>query len=385
MKCIYCGRDSTLRLRTEGRCPACRHRFAFEPTRDRYKVTDPQFESAVERVSGGGKVQFTERHLWYEFNRKWMKPGFWRSPYTALVVAVAVGTPALLLARGEIQGTLLAVVLAGVAAGGVAGAVLRLLDMLRAPAPPRPPRIPLDVFERQYLRRWREVHGVVALPGLLPVREAALPAMPREVPADVTAFSFDRAVVTDRWETAQMLVANRFHFEHNCAVLSRDGYPDGIADTVKEMLRRNPRLTVFALHDASPGGCLLPLTLREPEWFPDPAVRIVDLGLRPGTARRARVPALAGPRTQVPPRLAEILPAEDVAWLAQGHTAELAALRPEQVLRAACQGIVAAGASDGSSSGSDGGGGGDTYYGGGVIWVGDMSPGADTASVDGFG
>ena len=31
----------------------------------------------------------------------------------------------------------------------------------------------------------------------------------------------------DSRDTARMLVANRFHFEHNCAVLSRDGYPDG--------------------------------------------------------------------------------------------------------------------------------------------------------------
>jgi hypothetical protein len=339
MKCIHCGTDSKLRERTDKRCPRCRHPFAFEPTTDPHRVTDGQFRNAIGRVSGEGKVQFTERQLWYEFNRRWMKPGFLRN-------------------------------------------VLSAFSRRRGPAQPRPPRVLLDDFERLYLRRWREVHGDVA--GLLPVREVAAPSLPAEVPRDVAAFSFDRAVVTDRWETAQMLVANRFHFEHNCAVLSRDGYPDGIAPTLKEMLRRNPRLTVFALHDASPGGCLLPLTLRDPEWFPEPSIRIVDLGVRPGTARRLRVPALAGAPTQPPPRLAELLPAEDVAWLATGHVAELAALRPEQVLRAAYQGIVAAGPNDGSGSGgSDGGGyGGD---GGGVIWVGDLSPGGDTAAVDGFG
>jgi DNA-directed RNA polymerase subunit RPC12/RpoP len=389
MRCIYCGADSRLRDRSGGRCPRCRHRFAFEPTTDRYKVTDSQFQNAVDRVSGGGKVQFTARHLWYEFNRRWMAPRFWRSRYGALVGAVTVGTPVLLGALDVIQNTVLAFPLSGAVAGSVAVVVLRGVEKLRPSRPPRAPRIPPDVFGNRYLARWRDVHGEVAAVGLLPARQAALPAMPREVPADVSAFSFDRAVVTDRWETAQMLVANRFHFEHNCAVLSVDGYPDGIADTVKEMLRRNPRLTVFALHDASVGGCMLPLTLREPAWFPDPAIRVVDLGLRPGTARRARIPALAGARAQVPPRLAEILSAEDVAWLARGHVAELAALRPEQVLRAAYRGIVAAGPGGGSdvsgSGGDSGGGGGDTYYGGGVIWVGDLSPGADTAAVDGFG
>jgi DNA-directed RNA polymerase subunit RPC12/RpoP len=379
MKCIYCGADSRLRERTGGRCPRCRHPFAFEPTRDRYKVTDVQFERAVERVSGGGKVQFTQRQLWYEFNRRWMQPGFWRSTYAALPLAGA--SPAVITALLGIKAAVLPLAVVGVTGGVFAWALLTSIANERAPRPPRPPRIPLDVFERQYLGRYREVHGQVGLPGLLPVREAALPAIPREVPPDVAAFSFDRAVVTDRWETAQMLVANRFHFEHNCAVLSRDGYPDGIADTVKEMLRRNPRLTVFALHDASPGGCLLPLTLREPEWFPDPSIRIVDLGLRPETVRRLRMPALGGTSAALPPRLGETLPPEDVAWLARGHVGELAALRPAQVLRAAYQGIVAAGPNDGST---DGGGSG-TYDGGGVIWIGDMGGGGDTAAVDGFG
>ncbi|HEU4562660.1 MAG TPA: hypothetical protein VFS20_32825 [Longimicrobium sp.] len=373
MKCIHCGTDSKLRERSDGRCPRCQHRFAFEPTSDSLRVTDGQFKNAVDRVSSDGKVLFTERHLWYEFNRRWMKPGFWRSPWGALPFAGA--------ALGVIQAASLTMAALGLAVGAGIGAVLSHRENRITLRPPRPPRIPLEAFERLYLRRFREVHGDVA--GLLPVREAALPAGPREVPADVATFSFDRAVVTDRWETAQLLVANRFHFEHNCAVLSRDGFPDGIAETVKEMLRRNPRLTVFALHDASPTGCLLPLTLREPEWFPEPSIRIVDLGLRPGTVRRLRIPALAGAPTQLPPRLAEFLPADEVAWLASGHVGELAALRPEQVLRAAYQGIVAAGPNDGTSvTGTDGGGG---YYGGGVIWVGDLRGDTDTAGVDGFG
>ncbi|HYR12488.1 MAG TPA: hypothetical protein VEQ60_32165 [Longimicrobium sp.] len=382
MKCIHCGRDSRLRERKDKRCPKCHHRFAFEPTTDPHKVTDGQFRNAIGRVSGEGKVQFTERQLWYEFNRRWMKPGFWRSPFGALPVAGA--GPGVLAALGVIKVAVFPVALIGlgVAAGVGAGAILSNWADRRTPRPLRPPRVLFDDFERLYLRRWREVHGDIA--GLLPVREVAVPELPTKVPRGVAAFSFDRVVVTDRWETAQMLVANRFHFEHNCAVLSRDGYPENIAGTLKEMLRRNPRLTVFALHDASPGGCLLPLTLRDAEWFPDPGTRMVDLGLRPGTARRLRVPALAGAPLQPPARLARLLPEEDRAWLAEGHTAELAALRPEQVLRAAYQGIVAAGPHDGSASGgSDGGGyGGD---GGGVIWVGDLSPGGDTAAVDGFG
>jgi DNA-directed RNA polymerase subunit RPC12/RpoP len=387
MKCIHCGADSRLRERRAGRCGRCRHRFAIEPSTDRNKVTDRQFKTAIDRVSGKGRVHFTPRNLWYEFNRRWMKPGFWRSPYAVLPFLGGGSVLGLVFGPGRGMVTavvvLLVLVVTGAAAGFIVGFVLNWWTDRRAPRARRPPRVPYDAFKRQYLGRWRQAHGDIA--GLLPARDVAVLSQPRNVPSDVAAFSFDRAVVTDRWETAAMLVANRFHFEHNCAVLSHDGYPDGIADTVKEMLRRNPRLTVFALHDATPGGCLLPITLGEPEWFP--GARIVDLGLRPGMVRRLRIPALAGARVHPPARLAEILPAKDVAWLARGYTAELAALHPEQVLRAAYRGIVAAGPGDGSSGGdgSASGAGGDTYYGGGIIWVGDLGPGTDTAAVDGFG
>src|SRR5256714_14539329 len=105
--------------------------------------------------------------------------------------------------------------------------------------------------------------------------EKLLPAVDRNpppaqaLPPDVTSYSFDRAVVTDRAETAAMLVANNFHFENDCAVLSLDGYPGAMAPTILEMLKRNPQLHVFGVHDASPQGCLLPLQLRGPNWFPD--------------------------------------------------------------------------------------------------------------------
>jgi hypothetical protein len=260
-----------------------------------------------------------------------------------------------------------------------AGALLSHRANRRAPLPAPPPRIPFDEFREKYLAKWRAVHGEI--PALLPSRKALSTGTTREVPADVQRFSFDRAVVTEHWETADMLVANRFHFEHNCAVLSRDGYPDGIALTVTEMLRRNPALTVFALHDASIGGCLLPTTLREPEWFPEASVRIVDVGLRPETVRKLKLPALPGGPAKAPPRLAGLLPPEDVEWLEWGNVGELAALRPAQVMQALHRAIAAVAAADGSADGGYDSGG------GGIIWVGDMggSGGGDTASTDGFG
>ncbi|MBN8489160.1 MAG: hypothetical protein J0M20_15725, partial [Burkholderiales bacterium] len=42
--------------------------------------------------------------------------------------------------------------------------------------------------------------------------------------------------------------------ENNCAVLSIDGYPQDIFSTVMEMLKRNPELKVYAIHNADAKG-----------------------------------------------------------------------------------------------------------------------------------
>ena len=382
MKCIQCGTHSKLSERKDGRCPKCQHRFAFEPTTDPAGLTDAQLRNAVDRVSGQGKVRFTARNLYYEVHRRWAFSGVWRGTYTVLPPALVGALPGFVLA--QVLSFPALYWLSGV--GALAAAAVSVhgtwRQNRRPPFPQSAPRMAFGVFQTQHLPRWMEVNGPI--PGLLPPREEAAAAMPREVPADVAAFSFDRAVVTDRWETAQVLVANRFHFEHNCAVLSVDGYPDVIAGTVKEMLRRNPRLTVFALHDASVEGCHLPLKLREAAWFPDPRVRIVDLGLRPEIAKRLRLPELQGP-VAYRVGLVKMLSLEEQKWFADGHFSELAALRPTQLMRAVYKGIVAAGPNDGSTGSRPASGGADTYYGGGAIWIGDVAPGTDTSRVDGFG
>jgi hypothetical protein len=230
-----------------------------------------------------------------------------------------------------------------------------------------------------------EVHGNI--PGLLSPHGTDVATAPPQVPADVAAFPWECSVVTDRRETAKMLVANGFDIEHKCAVLSRDGYPDGAADMIRETLRRNPRLTVFALHDASPDGCQLPLDLRDPEWFPEPSVRVVDLGLRPETVTRLDLPWIPGTPVQWSswtPELIELLSYEDRRWLAAGNVYELAALPSAQLMRAAYEGIVAAGPDDGSGldPAYDG-----AHWTGVAVWFRALAGGggADTAAADGLG
>jgi DNA-directed RNA polymerase subunit RPC12/RpoP len=338
MKCIHCGTNTRRKDRRTGRCPRCWHHFAFEPASDRYKLTDPAFQTAIRRVSADGALSFTPRQLYYAVDR--VLRG--RSPYRPRRLPWGSSIADQLARRGA-----------------------------------HPPDMDYAFAFLGSLRKWTSTHGEPR--GLL--APPALDAPAREVPPDVAAFSFDRAVVTDRAETAAMLVANRFHFEHNCAVLSADGYPYGIVETVKQMLRRNPRLTVFALHDASLAGCALPATLRRAEWFPHRAVRVVDMGLRPWTVRQEGLPSLSGGAGHVAPEMRASFPPEDVEWLEAGSYTELDVLTPRMLIRELQAAFVRTGqpgdgAYDGVRTSSAG-----------WVWLPDLPErgGADTAATDGFG
>lgn len=156
--------------------------------------------------------------------------------------------------------------------------------------------------------------------------------------SDLAPYSFDQAVVTDSLEVAHLLVANNFHFDYKCAVLSLDGYPVGMADTILQMLRQNPDLTVFALHDASIEGCRTALRLREREWFPDQQIKIVDLGMWPHHAEKMNLQPRTTVKT-VPKEVQVLLKPEEIKWLEQGVKVELEALSPMRLIRILSRGI----------------------------------------------
>jgi hypothetical protein len=364
MKCIHCDSDTNFKTRQSNglRCGACRHPFAFEPRGNILGMNDRRFQRILRNVSGDGTLSFTERELWYEFNRNIWREPIWKAPWGGIAAALGASSLAAAMAAGS--GWPLLIGLAGVIGSGVISR--------RSPRQGnRRPRIDWPQFLSDYLARWYRAHGSI---------ERLLPSpVPRPAPEkhgiepDVTAYSFDRALVTDKAETAAMLVANNFHFENNCAILSADGYPHDRAGTIMGMLRRNPQLKVFALHDATPQGCGLPRTLRGEQWFPDPAIRITDLGLLPRHAQKMALFTLAGGSQSVPAEVRSLLTPEETTWLAAGESAEVAALRPARLMRAIYQGFARAG-----QVGTDGATGD-----GGVIWFYDS--GADIYAADSFG
>jgi len=228
----------------------------------------------------------------------------------------------------------------------------------------------------------RSTHG--APKGILEPKPPEELSRRRKIAEDAGDYSFDRAVICDRARTVDLLVANNFHFENNCAVLSADGHPAPIFETVRAMLKRNPKLQVFALHDASPAGCELAFRLaHDPSWFQG-HVPVVDVGLRPGQSGPFRglllpssVPAVAGAAVS----------AKEAEWLSR-FTLELAAVRPEQVLKRLYKAInrkESEGDGDSGTSGVSG-----TTGDGGGSWSTDSSSFSSDASAsegagDGFG
>lgn len=340
MKCIYCSTNSALRERSDGACKKCHHPFAFEPNTmmklpfdepsgrmNVFALTDPAFHRAIENVSDKHSVFFTPRQLYYQLLK--LKS---RHPK-----------------------------LKGKNANLVRPSGLKMKAI-----------ISYNYFRQHMLPYWLKAHG--APPKMLPEGGRLRPALQQgSNPPDLQSYSFDRLLVCDKAETADMLLANNLHFETNTPIVSLDGYPQDIFPNIMSMVRRNPNLKVFALHDADPQGCLLPLRLREdPRWFPQPSIQIFDIGLRPrhvaalpGLLVTDRAVQIDSPMTlnskeyvqlvgigrkkwrqqreasrqrlELRPEARRLLSPAERRWLESGYQAELASLKPSALMRAIYQ------------------------------------------------
>ncbi|NEP79408.1 MAG: hypothetical protein F6K39_15290, partial [Okeania sp. SIO3B3] len=332
MKCVKCQTDNNLKERTEagGRCKNCNHPFAFDPQAGS-KFTDILFNNSIQTISSEKTLFFTPKQLWYFLEKRLRKKGNF-GPVECLFVSccslayiilananVAMELyllPAIIIlyfiwasqsklysskerrsfarAIQIIGGLILVAVLVWFfkfstvtntafflfLLGISLGIFLMYLGMRQLSIQYKIPQS--FQFKQneitQWLSRWEEINGEVTnvLPPSRKMRE------PIQINSEVTAYSFDRVIVCDTAEIAQFLIANNFHFEHNCAVLSIDGYPQNIFSTVMQMLKQNPDLKVYAFHSATPRGVTMINELRNsPKWFGGNNLIIYDLGLLP--------------------------------------------------------------------------------------------------------
>jgi DNA-directed RNA polymerase subunit RPC12/RpoP len=350
MKCIHCSTDNKYTDRsTTHRCKACGHPFAFEPKTDPFQMNDPMFARAIKDVSADDTLFFTPRQMWYEVNRRLLKRPTLGCGSAVLIFLIG-GSVVTQVHYG-------APLLIGVPGVAMAATAVKLKSKTKSKKP-RVPKMAWATFETNYLRKWTETHGAPAKmltppPAVRPTEP--MPPWSQHAAPDVTAYSFDRALIVQNAEIAALLVANNFHFENNCAILSLDGYPFGAADTIKTMLARNPALKVFALHDATIEGTQMGKTLRQSDWFPDTSIPLIDLGLRPLHAIDGDLIIQNGMPRSFPVGVASTsLKAEEIQWLEQGNTAELHTVRPHKLMRAIYQGFARAGQLDNAEVGPDG-------------------------------
>lgn len=355
MKCIYCGHSTGYRQRQSGTCSHCNHAFAFEPKTNAFRLTDKRFMTAIEDVSDHDTLYFTQRQLQYALLRR-INRHDWRSAVVSLAIASIAGifvaiffSAPLSLSGGSRMAFMVLVLSIAMLIGLIGFASARLsIDPSN-----------LALLSRHhmsgYLERWESVHRPVSM--LLQPLESTPAAAEGPDQPELRDYTYSNLLVTDNEPLARMLIANGFHLINGCAVVSTSGYPHESFDLLLERHRENPDLTVYALHSASVSGCLLPVTLREERWFPDPDTRIVDLGLRPGQIGLLRIPTpgrrtmatlrnmtqwrggrlfnaivLTGPRVVVPESLRKVLRPDEVDWLEKGNFVELEFISPSRLM-----------------------------------------------------
>ena len=402
MKCINCGTDNKLQYRraTKGRCIKCNHPFVFEPTSmGTAKINDSMFAKTLADISASYTLYFTPKQLLYfldsRVRKKAFQPaGFWFL-YLFLNVWVTgfVGRPTALIPNSflvvnlvyqavtiwnlfnntnssrlnnasrkasarTLQRLGVFILVVGISAslfvldsfpGFSIVVILGLLSIFLGTRQLRKvENLPQELLFSSidldsWLTKWQQINGKVDK--VLTSQQEQI--APTSINPDITAYSFDRLVVCDSANIAQLLIANNFHFENNCAILSITGYPQSIFNTTMEMLRRNPDLKVYAIHDCSSKGVSLVHHLRTSEkWFLNSNVTIIDLGLLPrqiiasqGKMFTRFSSQLKDESKKLSVDICQSLTADELAWLHTGNFVELESFTPQKLIQVLRHGI----------------------------------------------
>jgi len=318
MRCVKCTRNLLYKERSQKRCPHCEQVLVFEPkTGD--QITDRAFAEALDKLSDSGHLAWQPAQLHHALakrhERKYLRG---QTGTGLLIMAFILGIVFFIFKPWLLQPLWLQSYLAGSAL---------ILSVIVFALRSRPVMALEASQVKLWLQRWQKVHGPPA--GL--IEQARLPR-PRQEQTDPSLLDYtvERAVICDKPETVDFLLANNLHIEQRCAILTLGGYPTERFEEIRQMLRRNPQLAVFVLHDASYNGCRLHQELiQNKDWFPG-SRRVWDIGIFPRHAQHFKglwTPAQSPPSTA----LLGYKPAE-LAWL-QKYRLSLMALPPPLLLK----------------------------------------------------
>lgn len=334
MKCCKCHTDNLVKDREDGRCKSCKHKFVFDPRRTTLKdpFNDILFEKSLRTISVNETLRFTPRQFCYFLNS--MKAvDKTLSGLATLLLMIGIFGFFGCLASGNFFGAL-CVPLVCVLINIVTPKVQKALGMM----PSRNLKFSYEDVVR-FLERWAEENGTIKELLLSPSKELTKASVPKEL----KEYSFDRLLVCETDEIAQFFIANNFHFENNCAVLSLDGYPHNLFSTIMEMVLKNDQLKVYALHNANWRGLAMLETLRDDEkWFKNyPNISIIDIGLRPRQFFQQKMFVQQYNQTHAKtPKDTSSVTNKEKRWLDAANVVYLESLNPSNLIRVVTKGIA---------------------------------------------
>jgi hypothetical protein len=296
----------------EGKCPRCKGAFAFEPQAGD-PVTDLAFKNAIDAVSADGRVSWGVEHLHYEICRRKRTP-----PMALLGCGVILGALGLVAA-------ILALTLDRIWWLGTLAAILGLLKWVAVKSRAKLVRVDGPTFERLW-ERWGRAHGPPA--GVI-VRQPP-PSRPPDVEPDLDDYSFDRAVNLRPRPHGRPAAGQQLPFREQLRRpvdrrLPSGTVPDRAGHAPAQPATASLRLARRDAGRVPPGAS----TRRRPEWFAG-GVKVIDVGLRPTHSRTFQGLLLEAEGKPVDAE--EAIAKSEARWL-ERYALELAAIRPEQVLK----------------------------------------------------
>jgi hypothetical protein len=333
MKCINCETDNNWldRLTNSGRCQKCQHPFVFDPEQ-KYTdlVTDELFARSIDNLSDNGNCCFTTQQLFYFLDKNLRQTNSQRTNSTLIVVifltllGLAIGIFPLLFpdyVRPQEAYTIPAILLILLAAG------IGVFKFSAIATGSETNSVSENQFQ-EWLARWQAVNDRT-LEKLLPysTEETLL----SQIEWQGNPESFQRIIICDRPEVAQLLIANQFPLETSCAVCHFDAYRWENWKRVKEAIERYSNVKIYALHGATPEGVSLifEVIARSDLMGLAANVKVYDLGLLPRQVLKN--PHIAVQNSEESSKAAKNLLGtirqnllmKELNWLEQGNFVEL--------------------------------------------------------------
>lgn len=267
MKCPECNHNHK-RGKDGMKCLRCERRFIFDPKKHANGgkgLTDAYFIKCIEKLSRNGTYFFTEDEL-YCFMAQQTRPGMAGCIIGAFIItAIITGGLHLMMALGIWP----------------AFFVLPILVLMAV-------KISNSVLSRKkwakYLRHWQQMTGNDAhkdnhLSAMLTTPQLLEKPSQANEP-DIYDYGAAKLLICEHDIQVDWLVKNGFHAENGIVIISENFYPQYLTEQVQELIKNNPDLDIYTLHNSDSNGESMIGRLQNPlnNWGLG-GLEIVDLGL----------------------------------------------------------------------------------------------------------